>query len=138
MSDLQQDGLEPLPTPVCEQRLRAGGVGILALVGASAPILRPVNFVLHERSIVMRTGEGRILESAARGEAASFVVSEIDRFEHTGWSVVVSGKLTHPEASETLASVPLRAWARAEKQHFVALSIDELSGRRLAGAGDGT
>ncbi len=133
MSDRHQDGLEPLPKHACEQHLRAGGVGILALIGAPAPILRPVNFVLHERWLVMRTGEGRILEAAARGEPASFVVSEVDRFEHTGWSVVVSGKLANPAADEGLASVPLRAWARAEKRHFVALSIDELSGRRIAG-----
>lgn len=128
-------GLEPLSTAECERRLRAGGVGILAMTGPQAPVLRPVNFAVHEGGLLMRTGEGRILEAAERGEPASFVVSETDRFEHTGWSVVVSGTLsakTEKETSEVLARVALRPWARADKHHFVWLSIDAISGRRLA------
>lgn len=130
-----EQGLEALSTAECERRLRAGGVGILAMTGAPAPILRPVNFAVHDGGLLMRTGEGRILEAAERGEPASFVVSEADRFEHTGWSVVVSGTLSAPSGSETneiLARVALRPWARADKHHFVWLSIDAISGRRLA------
>lgn len=130
-----QDGLEPLSPRECEQRLREGGIGILALIGEPAPVLRPVNFALHERWLLMRTGEGRILEAAARGEPASFVVSDVDRFEHTGWSVVVSGKLATRDAGPELARVPLRPWARADKRHFVALSLEAVSGRRLAEGG---
>ena len=80
--------------------------GILALVGSPAPILRPVNFALHGRWLLVRTGEGRIFEAAQRAEPASFVVSEVDRFEHTGFSVVVSGTLAafEREASEALAA----------------------------------
>ncbi|MFO0691724.1 MAG: pyridoxamine 5'-phosphate oxidase family protein [Myxococcota bacterium] len=127
-------GLEPLSQAECERRLRAGGVGILAMTGSPAPVLRPVNFAVHDGGLLMRTGEGRILEAAARGEPASFVVSEVDRFEHTGFSVVVSGTLAafEREASEALAQVALRPWARADKHHFVRLSIDAISGRRLA------
>lgn len=132
-----QEGLEPLSLRECEERLRVGGVGILALVGAPAPILRPVNFTVHERWLLMRTGEGRILEAASRGEPASFVVSDVDRLEHTGWSVVVTGKLVAREAGSELARVPLRPWARADKHHFVALSIAEISGRRLVEGGYG-
>lgn len=126
------DGLEPLSSAECARRLSAGGVGILAMGGTPAPVLRPVNFALHEGWLLMRTGEGRILEAAARGEAASFVVSDVDRLEHTGWSVVVSGKLATREANDALRRVALRPWARAEKPNFVALSLDEVSGRRLA------
>lgn len=128
-------GLEPLSQMECEQRLRSGGVGILAMVGEPAPVLRPVNYVVHEAWLLMRTGEGSILDAAARGEPASFVISEVDRFEHTGWSVVVTGKLAVREANEGLAGAALRPWARADKHHFVALSLEEISGRRLAAWG---
>ena len=130
-----QDGLEALSPRECETRLCAGGVGILALVGEPAPVLRPVNFAVHERWLLMRTGEGRIRAAAARGEPASFVVSDVDRLEHTGWSVVVTGRLVERDATPELARVPLRPWARADKHHFVALSIEEVSGRRLAEGG---
>ena len=137
MAGDSQDGLEPISQAECESRLRAGGVGILAMVGAPAPLLRPVNFMLHEHWLLMRTGEGRILEAASRAEPASFVVSDVDRLEHTGFSVVVSGKLAALDAKPELAAVPLRPWARADKHHYVALSIDEVSGRRLAAGGLG-
>jgi nitroimidazol reductase NimA-like FMN-containing flavoprotein (pyridoxamine 5'-phosphate oxidase superfamily) len=138
MAGNAQDGLEPISLRECEERLRAGGVGILAMLGTPAPRLRPVNFAVHERWLLIRTGEGRILEAASRGEPASFVVSEVDRLEHTGWSVVVSGKLATREASPELSAVPLRPWARADKGRLVALSIDEVSGRRLAEGGFGS
>lgn len=132
MDESVRDGLEPLSEAECARRLSAGGVGILAMVGTPAPLLRPVNFAVHEGWLLMRTGEGRILEAAARGEPASFVVSDVDRLEHAGWSVVVSGKLAAREATEALRRVALRPWARADKPNFVALSLDEVSGRRLA------
>lgn len=130
------DGMETLDLSECESRLRAGGVGILALVGKGAPLLRPVNFVVQEGRIVIRTGEGRIFEAAHDAEPASFVISEIDRFEHTGWSVVVTGRLEACESLEEWADLPLRPWARATKDRFVALSIEDVSGRRIAENGN--
>ena len=131
MNELE-DGMELLSTHECERRLRAGGVGILALSGVAAPILRPVNFALHENWVLIRTGEGQILDAARSSGAASFAMSEVDRLEHTGWSVVVTGKLAERSGIPNVGDVPLRPWARADKQHFVGLSIDEISGRRIA------
>jgi len=127
-----EDGMEALSIPECERRLRAGGVGVLALCGVEAPVLRPVNFAVHESWVLIRTGEGRILEAAQGGEPASFVISETDRLEHAGWSVIVTGKLAERSSLGEIEQVPLRPWARAEKHHFVGLSIEKLSGRRLA------
>ena len=128
-SNLQ--GTAALPIEECERRLAAGGVGILALAGVAAPVLRPVNFVLRKGAVILRTGEGRILEAAQFAEPASFVICEVDRFEHTGWSVVVTGKLVERSTLGHLSDLPLRPWARAEKHHLVGLSIDEISGRRI-------
>ncbi len=131
------EGMETLASSECESRLRAGGVGILALVGEGAPRLRPVNFAVQEGRIVIRTGEGCIFEAAHDAQPASFVVSEIDRFEHSGWSVIVTGRLEVCESVEELIGLPLRPWARATKDRFVALSIEEVSGRRIAENGMG-
>lgn len=126
------DGTQSLEIPECEDRLRAGGVGILALAGVEAPVLRPVNFAFHAGGLLIRTGEGQILEAAQLASPASFVLSEIDRLEHTGWSVIVTGRLLERSSLGDVSNVPLRPWARAEKHHFVGLSIDQLSGRRIA------
>ena len=138
MSKEVEDGMEVLSMAECEQLLAAGGVGILALCGVAAPVLRPINFSRHGDWVLLRTGHGQILEAALASEPASFVISEIDRLEHTGWSVVVTGKLAERSSVGAVTDVPLRPWARADKHHFVGLSIDQISGRRIAeGPGGG-
>jgi nitroimidazol reductase NimA-like FMN-containing flavoprotein (pyridoxamine 5'-phosphate oxidase superfamily) len=132
MSNEIEHGMEILPIPDCERLLGSGGVGILALPGVDAPILRPVNFALSAGWLIIRTGEGQILEAAQVGSPTSFVLSQVDRLEHTGWSVVVTGKLMDRSGIEGMADIPLRPWARAEKHRFVGLSIEQISGRRIA------
>jgi nitroimidazol reductase NimA-like FMN-containing flavoprotein (pyridoxamine 5'-phosphate oxidase superfamily) len=126
------DGLDEIPLETCQRLLKDGAVGLLAMAGTEAPDVRPVNFVLLDRSVVMRTGRGRIYQGALRREPASFVISESDRLEHSGWSVVVSGRLSLCEGDEILAAARVRPWARVEKREVVALSMDHVSGRRLA------
>ncbi len=126
------EGMETITVEECEQFLKSGGVGVLALAGTPAPILRPVNFAVFEGQVVIRTGEGQILSAAKGSEPASFVLSALDRFEHTGWSVVVTGKLAERPGLGDLADLPLRPWVRNGKNRFVALSITTLSGRRIA------
>ena len=135
MKEEVDDGTEDLTSSECHQLLEEGGVGILALCGVEAPILRPVNFALHEGKVVIRTGEGQILQAAQGEEPASFVVSKIDRFEHTGSSVIVSGVLLEQSSLGSISNLRVRPWANAEKHRFVALSIEDLSGRRIAKGG---
>jgi hypothetical protein len=126
------EGMETIAIDECEQLLNSGGVGVLALPGTPAPILRPVNFTALEGQLVIRTGQGQILDAARRREQASFVLSSVDRFEHAGWSVIVSGKLIEAPSSDGLPGIPLRPWVRGRKDRFVALSVTTLSGRRIA------
>jgi uncharacterized protein len=125
-------GLEILSLAECERLLTAGGVGILALGGGGAPVLRPVNFAVHGRSVWLRTGEGRILAAAKARRPVSFVVSSIDRLEHVGHSVVVIGRLAERTKEDDVPELRLRPWVHSDKHHLVALSIDEVSGRRIA------
>ena len=127
-----ENGMEVLSIPDCETRLRAGGVGTLALRGVEAPVLRLVNFAVHQGWIIIRTGEGQIFEAAGRSEPASFVISDVDRLEHSGWSVVVTGKLAELSSLGFVESIPLRPWAKADKNQFVGLFINEISGRSIA------
>lgn len=112
----------------CLRRLADGGVGRLAVRGDEAPRLRPVNFVLHDDQVVVRTGEGEILRAARRNEPASFEIDGIDGLEHTGWSVVVVGRLSELLSDDAHLALPLRPWASGVKDRFVGLSLEELSG----------
>ncbi|HEB91383.1 MAG TPA: pyridoxamine 5'-phosphate oxidase family protein [Deltaproteobacteria bacterium] len=136
-----EEGFDDIPMEDCLRLLREGAVGLLALSGGKAPDLRPVNFALYRRQIVMRTGHGRIFEGARAEEPAAFVISESDRLEHTGWSVVVTGRLSICDPTDAAIRTRVRPWARADKGEWVVLSIDQVTGRRISsfagGAGDG-
>lgn len=129
---LVEEGFDEIPTDACMRLLREGAVGFLALPGSEAPDVRPVNFALHRQQIVMRTGRGRIFEGARREEAASFVISESDRLEHTGWSVVVLGRLSICDPRDPAIRTRVRPWARADKREWIVLSIDLVTGRRIS------
>ena len=120
----------------CLHRLQAGGVGRIAIASDGAPVLRPVNFALHEGRILIRTGEGSILAASGSGAAASFEIDGIDPVEHTGWSVVASGTLAGYDGDPE-AAPPLRAWASGEKHDLVVIEIEEVSGLAIpAGRGN--
>jgi len=127
-----EEGFDEIPTDACMRLLREGAVGLLALPGLAAPDVRPVNFALHRQCIVMRTGRGRIFEGARQEEAASFVISESDRLEHSGWSVVVTGRLKICDPSDSAIRSRVRPWARADKREWVLLSIEAVTGRRIS------
>jgi len=129
--------VETLEPDECRQLLSEGSVGRLAMRGAEAPAIRPVNFILRLDRVVVRTGDGEILEAARRGEAASFEIDAIEPLEHTGWSVVVVGKLAELPTDAAHLALPLRPWASGQKDRFVGLSLDRVSGMRIpAGRGN--
>ena len=128
--------LKNLTRAECLHRLGSGGVGRIALASDGAPILRPVNFALHEGRILIRTGEGSILSAAERDAATSFEIDGIDPVEHTGWSVIASGALRDFDGDPESAP-PLRAWASGTKHRLVLIEIDTLSGLAIpAGRGN--
>jgi nitroimidazol reductase NimA-like FMN-containing flavoprotein (pyridoxamine 5'-phosphate oxidase superfamily) len=129
---LVEEGFEEISAEACMRLLREGAVGLLALSGSDAPDVRPVNFALHRHNIVMRTGRGRIFEGARQEEAASFVISESDRLEHSGWSVVVTGRLSICDPSDAAIRSRVRPWAKADKEEWVLLSADRVTGRRIS------
>jgi uncharacterized protein len=125
-------GLDVLDRAECLRLLEAGGVGRVALSG-DPPILRPVNFVLDGDRIVIRTGPGSLWKSASEGRPATFEIDGARNVDHRGWSVIASGRLSPVDADDRALALPLRAWARRGRDRFVAIEIDELSGRRLTG-----
>ena len=99
-------GLEVLDTAECLRLLEAGGVGRVALPG-DPPIVRPVNFVLDGRRIVIRTGPGSLWRAAGENRAVSFEIDGSRNVDHRGWSVLTSGPLTRVEADAADARAAL-------------------------------
>jgi nitroimidazol reductase NimA-like FMN-containing flavoprotein (pyridoxamine 5'-phosphate oxidase superfamily) len=120
---------EVLGDDECLQLLRSEPVGRMGLVAGALPVVLPVNFVLDGDRILFMTDPGLKLDAARCMEADGY-----DRWSHTGWSVLATGRLrelTDPEEIEVASEVKVRPWAHPYAQHWVELRIELLSGRRI-------
>jgi nitroimidazol reductase NimA-like FMN-containing flavoprotein (pyridoxamine 5'-phosphate oxidase superfamily) len=127
-------GIEMMDRQLCLRLLAADEIGRLAVVSGGAPVILPVNYVLDDEAIVMRTAPGTKLEGA-RG-AACFEIDAFDRAHRHGWSVVVTGRLEEVDryAPRDLAHVralDVSPWADGERNHWLRLVPSRITGRRV-------
>ena len=119
----------------CLRLLAAETIGRLAVVVGRAPLILPVNYVLDGERIVFRSDPGTKVHYGLRGPVA-FEIDAFDRAAHTGWSVVVAGRLEEPppfdaSAQRHIRSLPVEPWAEGEKPHWLRLIPTSITGRRL-------
>ena len=102
----------------------AGGVDIF-----------PVNFVLHELSVLLRTAGGTKLDSLLKEPTVAFEADHFDYFERTAWSVVVKGHAALVEDHDELfglLNVEIDTWQPDRKPFFVRITPTSTTGRRFA------
>jgi hypothetical protein len=118
----------------CHQLIAAGGVGRIAFGTASGLVVLPVNFAVMEGSIVIRTGEGTIIDGHADGLVA-FEVDHIDEALSQGWSVLVRGpahRVAHPaELRNVRQACALWPWPGGDRDIYVRIIPDTITGRRI-------
>jgi hypothetical protein len=118
----------------CHRLIAPGGVGRIAFGAASGLVVLPVNFAVLEGSIVIRTGEGTIIDGHADGLAA-FEVDHIDEALSQGWSVLVRGtahRVAHPaELRNVRQACALWPWPGGERDIYVRIIPDTITGRRI-------
>ena len=84
---------------------------------------------MQDDAIWFHTGTGTKQNAASRGLPASFQVDGADPDRHSGWSVLVRGRLSLRDRYEPLdLPEPLPG---GERSYVVALSIDTITGRRI-------
>jgi nitroimidazol reductase NimA-like FMN-containing flavoprotein (pyridoxamine 5'-phosphate oxidase superfamily) len=120
-----------LDPATCLALLRAQPVGRL-VTGGVDPHVIPVNFVVVDDTIVFRTEAGGTAELAA-GEEVMFEVDMFDQRTHSGWSVVVRGRLATGSGEPPNALV---TWAPGRHERWMLIGIAAATGRLLRGAVD--
>lgn len=129
-------GLERLDREECLRLLACDEIGRLAIVDSGTPTIFPVNYVMDGETPVFRTDPGTKLDHGPRSRAC-FEVDAFDRAAQTGWSVIVFGRLeevtrfdatTHRRVRE----LPIEPWAGGDKQHWMRVIPDRITGRRVA------
>jgi nitroimidazol reductase NimA-like FMN-containing flavoprotein (pyridoxamine 5'-phosphate oxidase superfamily) len=118
--------LEALDAVECRYLLRWEVVGRIAFVdGHDAPAVLPVNYVIAEDAVFLRT-EPELAERL-RDRPISFQVDRLDPFRRVGWSVLVRGRAEVVDR----ADVAIATWAPGERRVLVRVAASETTGRRL-------
>lgn len=140
MSGVARDprsGIEVLDRDACLRLLAPGGVGRVAVIAGSEPVIFPVNYVLVDDRIAFRTAPGSKLQAVDWGSKVSFEIDDLDPRTRSGWSVVAVGRAEEVvdtrRRDEIVTATGLAPWAEGEHEHLVLVHTDRLSGRRLTG-----
>jgi len=133
---IDQRGSEIIPRPECLRLLaleaRASAVGRLALSRAGAPIVQPVNFAYHRGDVLVRLGDGFLVESVP-GSLVAFEVDGVDTEAGSAWSVLVRGLARRLDPSEIvrLGALGPQPLAPQPGHELIAVRPDVVTGRRF-------
>jgi nitroimidazol reductase NimA-like FMN-containing flavoprotein (pyridoxamine 5'-phosphate oxidase superfamily) len=108
-------------------------VGRVALAGPR-PIIFPVNYAVDRGNVVFRSDPGTKFQAAADGSYVAFEVDWVEPSWQHGWSVVVRGQthvVSDPDELARVRRLPLLPWAEGNKEHYVSIDSQLISGRRL-------
>jgi uncharacterized protein len=134
--------VDALTEEVCRFLLAEEDVGRVSFVDDDGyPVVLPVNYVLADDFIVFRTAPGSKLEGVPLRQVA-FEVDHLSIIYRSGWSVLVQG---HGQEITTaldprharLRDHSVEPWVPGAKDHWLAIRIERVSGRRIVRAGTG-
>jgi len=135
---------ELLDEAECLRLIGAGGVGRIGYTGRFGPTILPINYALHEGTILFRTGQHSPLGEDLRTgieHAESKVAFEIDETSpatREGWSILIQGAAHLVDSEAERASIEqsgVEPWAGGEKELFVRVRPSRITGRRIRRAG---
>jgi nitroimidazol reductase NimA-like FMN-containing flavoprotein (pyridoxamine 5'-phosphate oxidase superfamily) len=124
-----------LTTTECEELLRAGLVGRVALSTPKGPHIIPVNYAVVDDAVVLRTTPYSLLGSQAEGSVLALEVDHFDYEYQRGWSVVARGRsemvVDAAELEHIGATWNPNAWASGSRNLYLRVRWSDLTGRRL-------
>jgi nitroimidazol reductase NimA-like FMN-containing flavoprotein (pyridoxamine 5'-phosphate oxidase superfamily) len=132
--------LEELDEAECLRLITPGGIGRIAYSGRYGLTVLPVNYKVHEGSIVFRTAQDSPTDEDLRtgiAHAEYRVAFEIDDFDiaaREGWSVLIQGPVHHVESEAERASameLGLEPWPDGTRELFLRIVPARITGRRI-------
>ncbi|HEX5087633.1 MAG TPA: pyridoxamine 5'-phosphate oxidase family protein [Nocardioides sp.] len=127
--------LRELDTAQCERLLRRAVFGRVVLMTPDGPEAVPVNYIVRDDTVVVRTGPEGLVARYADGQRIAFQVDLVDETYWQGWSVVARGlgEVVHAVPEVPGRPAP-RPWAAGDRSTELRLAWTELTGRCV---GDG-
>ncbi|MGW7821585.1 pyridoxamine 5'-phosphate oxidase family protein [Streptomyces puniciscabiei] len=131
------DGFRALDRQECLRLLAKVPVGRIVYTRQALPAVLPVNFGLDtDSSILVRTSATSDLVRAVDGVVVAFEADDFDAAEHSGWSVVVTGRataVTDPAEHERLSRTGPISWVVTQDWVFLRIEAEMVTGREIIG-----
>ncbi len=114
--------------------LTAKKVGRIGFLGDDGPAVLPMNYILADDHVVVRTAAFGVVARSALDQLVAFQVDDVDDFLEAGWSVLINGPATMLSDAQMQA---LRLggspdpWAEGPRPLFLSIACNRVSGRRL-------
>ncbi len=131
---------ERLDEAECLRLVSSGSIGRIAYSGRSGVTVLPVNYVLHQGTILFRTAQDSPLDEDLRTGIAhaeynvGFEIDDFDPATREGWSVLIQGAAHHvdsePERTEALAA-GVEPWPGGQREQFLRIVPTRIAGRRI-------
>jgi hypothetical protein len=126
--------VERLVPAECYRLIAPRGIGRVAFATVAGLAVLPVNYVVADGTIAIRTGSGSVI--AAHGDGpVSFEADHFDLELGQGWSVLVRGvahRVMQPgELRNLREGSELRPWPAGEHDLFIRIVPSEITGRRI-------
>jgi nitroimidazol reductase NimA-like FMN-containing flavoprotein (pyridoxamine 5'-phosphate oxidase superfamily) len=127
--------IESIPPTTCWNLLATTTFGRVGLLVDGKPEVLPVNYAIDGESILFRTAEDTVLTQASLTVVA-FETDYVDPQDHSGWSVMVQGFARDigdavDPTSQRLKKLSLITWAPGTRAHWIHISPEKVTGRRI-------
>ena len=116
----------------CWTLLHRSGLGRLATAADLEADIFPVNYLVHEHSLLMRTAPGTKLDQLTHAPSVAFEADGHDSERY--WSVVIRGRATRLEdQAEIIRSgvLELVSWVPTETHEFIKITPSAVVGRAI-------
>jgi uncharacterized protein len=116
----------------CLALLGSKVVGRVAFCDDDGPTVLPVNYVVHDDTVLFRTGPAATIGRYLGGLAA-FEVDDPDDYTESGWSVLVRGHVEPVEPEDLPADPDARPapWPEGVRSLYLRIVPREITGRRV-------
>jgi len=125
--------LEELSVEECWKLAPGNGLARIGWTAPGGPVVIPVNHVVHDGSLWIRTSAHSSLAEQVDESQIAVLVDDIDAQTHLGWSVQFKGRAAvlyrEEQVPEQVRS--LRTWPAGVRPLWIKLSNPEINGRRL-------
>jgi uncharacterized protein len=127
------EGLRILTEDECRHLLGTVPLGRVVFTDRALPAIQPVSFALSDGEVIILTAAGSKLAEATRNAIVAFETDDFDPEIAEGWSVVVIGhaRVVENGDQDRLRDLPLKPWTPGEPTHYIAITPELISGRRL-------